>query len=88
MRSKRFDNSGFITDSSLPFLFKASFFPEGDGDSLTIYDNEIGPERGAEIAHLDKNNPTVDFGETGQRCSNGLYALLLRGGSFYVTWED
>lgn len=87
MKTERFDNSGFITDSNDPTLYKVRFFPEESGDTLTIYDNEIGAERSAEIAHLDKDNPNIDFGEKGQRCFNGLYALL-EGGSFYVTWND
>lgn len=86
MKTERFDNSGFITDSNDPTLFKVRFFPEESGDTLVIYDNEVGAERGTEIAHLDKDNPNIDFSK-GQRCFNGLFALL-EGGSFYATWED
>jgi len=88
MRTKKFNNGEFITNSPNPVLFGVRFFPDDDDDELTIYDNDIGTENGAEIAHLDKDNPKVNFGEKGQRCHKGLYAFLPRGGSFYATWEN
>ncbi len=88
MRTKKFNHGGFITDSADPLLCRIRFYPEDESDNLTIYDNEIGAESGAEIAYLDKDNPEVDFGVKGQRCFKGLYAHLPEGGSFYASWED
>ena len=88
MKTKKFDNGGFVTDAVDPLLCKVRFYPEDESDTLTIYDNDIGAESGAEIAYLDKDNPTIDFGVKGQRCFKGLYAELSGGGSFYATWED
>ena len=88
MRTKRFEDSGFITDSLDPILYKVRLTLGDEGDTLTIYDSDIGVESGGEIAYLDADNPEVDFGVKGQRCFKGLYAFLPRGGSFYATWED
>jgi len=85
---KKIDNSGMITDSAQPVLLSVRFFPKKDNDELTIYDNNLGPEYGTDIAYLDKANPTIDFGLAGKRVTKGLYAFLPRGGSFYATWED
>ena len=85
---KKLDNTGMITDSAQPVLLNVRFFPGSDDDELTIYDSDLGPEFNKDIAHLDKNNPTIDFGIKGKRVTKGLYAFLPRSGSFYVTWED
>jgi len=85
---KKIDNSGMITDSVQPVLLNVRFFPKKDNDELTIYDSNIGPTYGEDIAFLDKTNPTIDFGIAGKRVTKGLYAFLPRGGSFYATWED
>jgi len=85
---KKFDNTGMITDSLQPVLYSIRFFPKDDDDELTIYDNNLGPEYGTDIAYLDKTNPTIDFGIGGKRVTKGLYAFLPRSGSFYATWEN
>ena len=87
-QSKKFDDVGLITDSAQPVLHSIRFFPKRDNDELTIYDSNIGPVYGEDIAHLDKTHPTIDFGIAGKRVTKGLYAFLPRGGSFYATWED
>lgn len=87
-QSEKFDNSGMVIDNLTPKVFDVRFFPDDDGDTLTIYDSGIGPEYGEEKIHLDKTNPTMDFGVEGLPFANGLYAFLPRGGSFYVTWQD
>ena len=85
---KKFNNTGMITDSAQPTLLSIRFVLNGVDDELTIYDNNLGPEYGTEIAYLNKDFPTVDFGPAGKRVTKGLYAFLPRGGSFYATWED
>ena len=88
MRTKKFDNSGYITDSNDPTLYKVRLTLDDEDDTLTIYDNDLGGDDDTEIAFLDQTNPTIDFGVKGQRCFKGLYAELLGDGSFYATWED
>ena len=85
---KKFDNTGMICDSAQPTLHSVRFFPDSDDDELTIYDNNLGPEYGTDIAFLDKTNPNINFGIGGKRVTKGLYAFMPRGGSFYATWED
>ena len=85
---KKFDNTGMITDSLQPVLYNIRFFPKDDDDELTIYDNNLGPEYGKDIAYLDKTNPTIDFGLAGKRVTKGLYAFLPRSGYFYATWDN
>jgi len=88
MITKKFNSGGFIIDSSNPVIYKIKFFPEDEGDTLTIYDNDVGAESGDEIAYLDADNPIFDFGEKGQRCHKGVFAYLPSDGSYYVTWDD
>ena len=85
---KKIDNKGMICDSAQPVLLSVKFFPDSDDDELTIFDNDLGPVYGTDIAFLDKANPNIDFGPAGKRVTKGLYAFLPRGGSFYVTWND
>ena len=88
MITKKFNSGGFIIGSSNPVIYKIKFFPEEEGDTLTIYDNDVGAESGDEIAYLDADSPEVDFGEKGQRCHKGVFALLPQDGSFYASWND
>ena len=88
MRTKKFDSSGYITDSNDPTLYKVRLVLDNEDDTLTIYDNDLGDDEDTEIAFLDKDIPEIDFGEKGQRCFKGLYAELLGSGSFYATWQD
>ena len=85
---KKIDNTGFITNSAQPILNSVRFFPKSDSDELTIYDSNIGPVYGEDIAHLDKAHPTIDFGVRGKRCTKGLYAFKPRGGYFYADWDN
>ena len=47
---KKFDSTGMICDSAQPVLLSVRFFPDSDDDELTIYDNNLGPEYGTDIA--------------------------------------
>ena len=88
MRTRKFDSSGYITDSNNPTLYQVKLTLEDEDDELTIYDNDSGEDDETEIAFLDKTNPSIDFFPKGQVCHKGLYAELLGEGSFYVTWDD
>lgn len=87
-QTKKFDDTGMVTDSARPTLLQVRFTPEDESDTLTIFDSNIGPEYGQEKAYLDKDNPTIDFGSEGHLFVNGIYAFLPQGGSFYVSWYD
>lgn len=80
------DNSGLVTNSKHATFYGARLIPDGDDltNTLTIYDSSGAPEYNKELAYLDNDVLSIDLGNEGLRCADGLYAFLPKGGRYIV----